>query len=442
MALETGTYISDLTVTNPTATDPRSEGDDHIRLLKTTIKNTFPNVNGAVTPTDEELNFVDGVTSAIQGQLDAKASLAGAETFVTGLKKFTNSLLALLGSSTGYTIFTSANAGASNYTITVPAVTDTLAILGANTFTAAQNFARATVASHATTADIWGAAGNQIDWTGTETTTAFPNAPQAGAERVLICAGACSFTAGANMLIDGVASGATVTCAANDKVRVYARSTTVFELTRTKYDGTAQVNPVATATVSGLVPTPPNNTTTFLRGDATFAAPPASAMVLLSTVTATAAATVDIETTFNSTYDEYLIVGTNVKPSVDANLWCRLKLAGAYVASGYHHHTAIVTSAGTGYSAVVAPNSATVAQIVMSGTINGGEPFAFTLSVNNPAGSELKFVRWEGLSRSTNDSRSGIGHGMSGNGVMTGIRFLLSTGTITGTFRLYGISNS
>src|SRR3990172_5904442 len=104
MALETGTYISDLTVTNPTATDPRSEGDDHIRLLKTTIKNTFPNVNAAVTPTDEELNFVGGVTSAIQGQLNAKASLTGAETFITGLKKFTNSLMALLGSSTGYTI--------------------------------------------------------------------------------------------------------------------------------------------------------------------------------------------------------------------------------------------------------------------------------------------------------------------------------------------------
>ena len=87
MALETGTYISDLTVTNPTATDPRSEGDDHIRLLKTTIKNTFPNVNAAVTPTDEELNFVDGVTSALQGQLDAKASLAGANTF-TGQQTF------------------------------------------------------------------------------------------------------------------------------------------------------------------------------------------------------------------------------------------------------------------------------------------------------------------------------------------------------------------
>ena len=31
--------------------------------------------------------------------------------------------------------------------------------------------------------------------------------------------------------------------------------------------------PVMTATVAGHVPTPPNNTTTFLRGDATFAAP-------------------------------------------------------------------------------------------------------------------------------------------------------------------------
>lgn len=32
--------------------------------------------------------------------------------------------------------------------------------------------------------------------------------------------------------------------------------------------------PVMTATVGGAVPTPPNNTTTFLRGDGTFAAPP------------------------------------------------------------------------------------------------------------------------------------------------------------------------
>ena len=39
----------------------------------------------------------------------------------------------------------------------------------------------------------------------------------------------------------------------------------------------------ATATASGLVPTPPNNTTTFLRGDATFAAVPGGGDMLKST---------------------------------------------------------------------------------------------------------------------------------------------------------------
>lgn len=106
-----------------------------------------------------------------------------------------------------------------------------------NTFTGHQDFARATVASHATTADIWSALGNQIDWTGTATTTAFPVAPQAGAERELICAGACSFTAGANMLIEGYASGNTLQCSANDIINVRAITTTQFQLTFTKYAG-------------------------------------------------------------------------------------------------------------------------------------------------------------------------------------------------------------
>lgn len=42
MGLETGTFISDLTTTNPISTDVRSQGDDHLRLLKTCIKGSFP----------------------------------------------------------------------------------------------------------------------------------------------------------------------------------------------------------------------------------------------------------------------------------------------------------------------------------------------------------------------------------------------------------------
>jgi len=58
MALESATYIDGLVTTNPTGTDNRSQGDDHIRLLKSTIKTTFPNINGAVSATDEELDGV------------------------------------------------------------------------------------------------------------------------------------------------------------------------------------------------------------------------------------------------------------------------------------------------------------------------------------------------------------------------------------------------
>ena len=73
MALEdlTGTkYIDDLVATNPAAGDNVSEGDDHIRGIKNVLKTTFPNIDGAVTPTDTEINYVGGVTSGVQAQLD------------------------------------------------------------------------------------------------------------------------------------------------------------------------------------------------------------------------------------------------------------------------------------------------------------------------------------------------------------------------------------
>lgn len=109
--------------------------------------------------------------------------------------------------------------------------------LGSNTFSGAQNFARATRASHPTNSLIWNAPANQINFTGTANVTALPNAPQGGAERVLICADACSFTASANILIDGVQSGGTLQCAANDIVLVRATSVSTFRLSITRYAG-------------------------------------------------------------------------------------------------------------------------------------------------------------------------------------------------------------
>ncbi len=50
MALESATYISGLVTTNPTGSDSISQGDDHIRLIKTVLKASLPNVTTATTP--------------------------------------------------------------------------------------------------------------------------------------------------------------------------------------------------------------------------------------------------------------------------------------------------------------------------------------------------------------------------------------------------------
>ena len=77
MGLETGTYISDLVAANPLGSDGKDKGDDHIRFIKSTLKATYPNVTGAVTPTHTELNYSVGVTSAIQTQFGAKGAISG-----------------------------------------------------------------------------------------------------------------------------------------------------------------------------------------------------------------------------------------------------------------------------------------------------------------------------------------------------------------------------
>lgn len=62
MPLESATYINGLNASNPTGADTKAEGDDHIRLIKSAVKATFPNLTGAVTADQTELNILDGAT--------------------------------------------------------------------------------------------------------------------------------------------------------------------------------------------------------------------------------------------------------------------------------------------------------------------------------------------------------------------------------------------
>lgn len=85
MPLETGSYISDLVATNPAATDGVAQGDDHLRLIKSILKTTFPNLSGAMTATQAELNKLAGLATT-QAEL---AKLSGATLTTAELNKLT-----------------------------------------------------------------------------------------------------------------------------------------------------------------------------------------------------------------------------------------------------------------------------------------------------------------------------------------------------------------
>lgn len=65
--IENATTLNQLNVNNPDGSlDPKSQGDNHIRLLKQVLLNTFPSITGVVSVSHAEINFLQGVTTAVQ----------------------------------------------------------------------------------------------------------------------------------------------------------------------------------------------------------------------------------------------------------------------------------------------------------------------------------------------------------------------------------------
>lgn len=299
----------------------------------------LPSANGGTAngftkfdgPTTSEKTFTLPDASA------TLVTLSTAQTFITAAKTFTNSLLKLLGSSTGAHTFTSSNAGATNYTVTV------------------------------------------------------------GAQDVIL----------------------------------------------------ADI----TATTGGLVPTPPNDATQVLLGSGVFGAAPAptsaggASLVLLSTVTAANSATVDIETTFDATYDNYLLVASGITVQTDAQpIECRMKIGGSYVTSGYMFHASETSSASSSYSANV-DAAGTFVYILGAGIGNAAaESGNFNMTIKTPSSTAFaKQITWDGsclTAAGVEVHCFGSAHN-TGTAALTGVRFYAASGNIVaGNFRLYGIKNS
>lgn len=70
MGLEVTTYINGLVATNPTAADPKNQGDDHIRLIKSCLLATLPNITGTMNASSDELNYMVGCTQNVEDRFD------------------------------------------------------------------------------------------------------------------------------------------------------------------------------------------------------------------------------------------------------------------------------------------------------------------------------------------------------------------------------------
>jgi hypothetical protein len=211
----------------------------------------------------------------------------------------------------------------------------------------------------------------------------------------------------------------------------------------------ASANLTTALTLAGAAGTNGQVLTSAGSGLPTWTTVGSGALTLLSTVTASASATVDIESTFSSTYDSYMLVGTGITAANDGvNLFAQMKLGGAYdTGANYVFHTQHSTSAATTYQAT---NSAGATSIRIFGgdgiSNNASASGNFTMYISNPSSTALrKQIYFTGSCVSyslVHIHACGSGHNTATT-ALTGIRLFLGSGNITsGKFRLYGISNS
>jgi hypothetical protein len=81
MTVEGAVYIDSLNPALPPGNDPKSEGDDHLRLIKSVLKSTFPNLTGAMTATQAQLNNITGYVLKAGDTMTGSLSLNGSILF-------------------------------------------------------------------------------------------------------------------------------------------------------------------------------------------------------------------------------------------------------------------------------------------------------------------------------------------------------------------------
>lgn len=166
--------------------------------------------------------------------------------------------------------------------------------------------------------------------------------------------------------------------------------------------------------------------------------------VYLSTVTASGATSADIETTLDGTYDTYIIDAVEVTVGTNGqDLYAQQKIGGTYQTSGYIDHTIQSSSVSSSYSGITAGTPTLVTSMT-----NGANDCAnFQIIIKHPnSTTKSKVVRSVGVFGGSSGGQVKFVDSVhvynTGTAAVTGIRIIAASGTVSGTFRLYGLSKN
>ena len=177
----------------------------------------------------------------------------------------------------------------------------------------------------------------------------------------------------------------------------------------------------------------------------TWTNPAGGSLIFLSSVTASSSATVDVETTFDSTYDQYLITVSGLLPAQNnLEFGVQFKQGGSYRTTGYRYHTSLLR---TNTSSYAASTSSDYSYMLLAQNLSNSFVANYHLIISTPTVTDMPRIFGHGTFFYANlgvmAQAIPMGYQANTSGAIQGVRFLSESGNITsGTFRLYGIKNS
>lgn len=449
MGLETVVHIADLVKTNPGGTDPKSQGDDHLRNVKTSLLNDFAGFTGAVIVTGVDGGAADAYTLTPANALVAYSSkmLIEFTPIATNLTTTPTLNISALGAKTIKSVSNAALL-AGDLVLGTPTVliydgtnvrligptknyVDQLVLSGvlpaqslgfmrsdgaAAGFTQthtgyAQNEVKGADIVAASTINLTTATGNFVHVTGSGQNISTITIPL-GATRTVIFDGANTLIHSASLLLPG-SGPITTDIGARMDVRGDTAGAVVTNFTRAS--GLPVVSPII----------PP--------------ATPQSFALLGSATVSSAVANIDFLNIFTSAYDKYTIEIEGLKCSVDGVLTLRAAVAGT-ADSGLNYsptltHTANSTSSLTG---------AQVSQVILA-TTGVTNLTIGVLNANSTTAAKTFTCMGNTISdvTPTYTGVAGSAFYLTAANALSGFRLFMTSGNITaGTIRVFGHRNT